>query len=481
MDTKIVIVGTGFGGLGAAIRLKQAGIDDFVLLERASDIGGTWRDNSYPGCACDVESHLYSFSFAPNPEWSQWYSPQGEIQAYLQRCARTARLGPHIRFDEEVRSATWDDGARRWIVETSRGSWRAEVFVLATGPLSEPVVPALPGIENFAGRSFHSARWDHAYDLTGKRVAVIGTGASAIQFVPQIQPRVAQLHLFQRTPPWVLPRPGRAIPRWQRALFRRLPVTQRLARLIIYLYRELSVPLFRHPAVMRRAQRLALRHLRRTIADAALREKLTPGYTMGCKRILLSTDYYPALARPNVEVVTAGIREVRAHSIVGNDGIERPVDAIVYGTGFRPTEPPLAGSIRGRDGRTMAELWGGSPKAHLGTTIAGLPNFFILLGPNTGLGHSSVVFMSEGQIEHLLSALAYMREHNVEVIEPRAEVQQEFVRAVDARMRGTVWVAGGCASWYLDRSGRNSTLWPDFTWKYRRRVDRFQPKDYLLV
>jgi cation diffusion facilitator CzcD-associated flavoprotein CzcO len=478
--TGIAIIGSGFGGLGAGIRLKREGRDDFLILEKAGDVGGTWRDNSYPGCACDVESHLYSFSFAPNPDWTDRYSRQPEIWAYLQRCAREKGLLPHLRFGHEVRSAAWDDEARRWTIETSQGPVTASVLVMATGPLSAPAVPDLPGRERFQGRLFHSARWDHAYDLAGRRVAVIGTGASAIQFVPQIQPRVERLHLFQRTPAWVLARPDRRIRAWQRRLYRRVPVVQRALRLLIYGYRELSVPLFRHPWLMRRGQRLARRNMESAISDPALREKLTPRYTMGCKRVLLSSDYYPALAQPNVEVVTEGIREIRERSIVGGDGVERAVDAIILGTGFRVTDPPLAAHVRGRDGRTLREAWAGSPRALWGCTVAGFPNFFMLLGPNTGLGHSSVVYMSEGQIEHVLGALRHMRRHGLQALEPRPEAQAAFVAGVDARMRGTVWTAGGCSSWYLDRTGRNSTLWPDFSWRFRCRAARFRPEQYLM-
>jgi len=380
-----------------------------------------------------------------------------------------------------VRSATWNDGSHEWRIETSAGPLDASVLVLATGPLSAPAIPDLPGLDRFQGRVFHSAQWDHAFDLSGRRVAVIGTGASAIQFVPRIQPTVAKLHLFQRTPPWILPRFDRPIPEWRRRLFRRAPLLQRTLRLIIYMYREASVPLFRHPAVMRRGQRIALRHLRKAVADPMLRAKLTPGYTMGCKRILLSDDYYPALAQPNVEVVTDRIAEVRERSILTADGVERPLDAIILGTGFRPTDPPLSAHIRGRDGRTLRETWGGSPKAHLGTTVAGFPNFFMLLGPNTGLGHSSVVYMCEQQIAHVMGAIRHMRRHGVDALEPRPEAQAAYVDALDRRMRGTVWTAGGCASWYLDRTGRNSTLWPDFTWRYHCRVARFRPQEYAAV
>jgi cation diffusion facilitator CzcD-associated flavoprotein CzcO len=471
----VAIAGSGFAGLGAAMRLRNQGID-FVVLERAGEVGGTWRDNTYPGCACDVESYLYSFSFMPSAQWTQWYSPQPEIQTYLQRCARDSGVLEHIRFHHEVCTATWD-GAQ-WQIETNHGTFTAQFFIMATGPLSDP---AMPVIETFRGKIFHSARWDHAYELTNKRVAVIGTGASAIQFVPEIQTRVAKLHLFQRTPPWVLPRLGCTIPLWQRRLFHALPWLQRLERWRIYLYRELTMPLFRHPAMMRRVQRLALWNLNRAIKDPQLREKLTPRYVMGCKRILLSSKYYPALARPNVEVVTSGIAEYREHSIVDGDGIEREVDAILLGTGFRPTEPPLGPFIRGRNGVTLAALWNGSPRAHLGTTIAGLPNFFILPGPNTGTGHTSLLCLIEPQVEHSIAAIRWMHANGISAIEPREDVQAAFNAQIDERMQGTVWMTGGCASWYIDRTGRNSTLWPDFTWKFRRRAMQFDEHEYVCT
>jgi cation diffusion facilitator CzcD-associated flavoprotein CzcO len=481
VHTDVAIIGTGFGGLGAAIRLKQDGVEDFVVLERSSDVGGTWRDNTYPGCACDVESHLYSWSFAPEPAWTYRFSRQPEIWRYLQRCARDFGVEPHIRFNHEVVSAAWDEQISRWRIETSQGTLTARVLVMATGPLSETIVPDLPGLSGFAGRAFHSARWDHSFDLAGKRVAVVGTGASAIQFIPEIQPKVDRLYVFQRTPAWVIPRPDSRIPPWRRTLYRRMPLLQRAVRLLIYLYREWSVVLFRHPAAMRYFQRAAERHLKHAIADPALRGRLTPAYTLGCKRILLSNDYYPAMAKPNVEVITSAIAAVRARSIVDGEGIERPVDAIIFGTGFRPTDPPLAARVSGRGGRTMADVWQGSPQAHVGTTLAGFPNLFMLLGPNTGLGHNSVVYMIEAQIEHFIGALRYMRAHGAEAIEPAAEAQRRYVAAVDRRMRGTVWVSGGCRSWYLDRTGRNSTLWPDSSWRFHRLVSRFKPAEYQIA
>ena len=481
VNTGVLIIGSGFAGLGAAIRLKREGTDDFIILERAGDVGGTWRDNSYPGCACDVQSHLYSYSFAPNPNWKRAFSPQPEIWAYLKRCAEEFGVLPHVCFQHEVREAEWDEAAGRWRVETSQGLFTAAVLVMASGALSEPKVPRLPGLERFRGKAFHSARWDHDYDLTGKRVAVVGTGASAVQFVPEIQPKVARLHVFQRTAPWVMPRPDRALSERERRLFRRLPAAQRLWRLAIYLFREAFVFGFRHLRLAGWVERIARRHLEKSVPDASLRAKLTPPYRIGCKRRLVSNDYLPALTQPNVEVLTEGVAEVREHSVVGADGAEREVDAIIFGTGFRVTDQPLAGHVRGRLGRTLADAWAGSPRAHLGTTVAGFPNLFILMGPNTGLGHSSVLYMMEAQIEHLLSALGYMRRHGVNAIEPRAEAQARYVAEVEKRMEGTVWTAGGCASWYIDSTGRNSTLWPDFTWRFRRRVARLNADEYVVT
>ena len=478
---RVAVVGAGFGGLGAAIGLRQAGIDDFLVFERAGDVGGTWWDNSYPGCACDVPSHLYSFSFAPNPRWTRSFSPQQEIWEYLRDCARRFGILPHLRLRHEVRQARWDERRQRWRVETSRGTWTADVLVAATGPLSEPKVPALPGLDGFRGTVFHSARWDHSHDLTGRQVAVVGTGASAIQFVPAIQPRVGRLRVFQRTAPWVLPRRDRALTAAERWLFRTVPSVQRLARWSIYWMRESWTLGFLHPRVMRLPQRLARRHLQAAVPDPALRARLTPDYTLGCKRVLLSNDYLPALARPNVEVVTAGIREVRPHGILTDDGVEHPADTIIFGTGFHVSDPPVGELVRGQDGRTLAEAWAGSPKAFLGTTVAGFPNLFLLLGPNTGGGSTSVILMIEAQVEYLLRVLAYMRAAGVAAVEPRPEAQRTYVAGVDARMRPTVWSAGGCASWYRDGTGRISAIWPGFATAYRRRARRFDPALHLTV
>lgn len=479
--SQIAIIGAGFGGLGAAIKLKGRGFDDLVIFERADDVGGVWRDNQYPGCACDVQSHLYSLSFAPNPDWSHSYSRQPEIWDYLRRIATEHGLLPHIRFGHMVRSARWEPAARRWHIETEHGTYTAAALIVASGALSEPAIPALPGLERFQGKIFHSARWDHSFDLRGRRVAVVGTGASAIQFVPQIQPLVERLYIFQRTPPWILPRFDRPLSLAERRLLARFPPARLALRGSYYLLRELLVLGFRHPRLLRRFEQLAKQHLARSVPDPALRAKLTPDYRIGCKRILTSNDYLPAVASPNVELITEPIAELREGSVVGADGTERAVDAIIFGTGFQVTDWPIAHHIRGTAGLSLADHWDGSPQAHLGTTVAGFPNLFLLQGPNTGLGHTSVLYMIEAQLDHILSALEYMQRHGLATIEPRPEAQAAFVAEVDRRMRGTVWTAGGCVSWYLDRTGRNSTIWPDSTWSFRRRVARMRPAEYAFT
>ena len=477
----VAIVGTGFAGLGTAIRLKQAGFDDFVVLERADDVGGTWRDNSYPGCQCDVPSNLYSFSFAPNPNWTNTFPLQPEIWDYLRDCAVRFGVVSHIRLGHEVLNARWDEPSARWQVHSSQGDLAARFLVLGQGPLSDPSLPDIPGLDGFQGTVFHSARWRHDHDLTGERVAVVGTGASAIQFIPEIQPRVGALQLYQRTAAWVMPHPKRPVSAAERWFYRSVPGVQRLLRGTTYMTRESFVLVFTgHPRVTRIAERLGLRHLRRQVPDAQLRRKLTPTYHVGCKRILISNDYYPALMQPNVEVITDGIREVRPHSIVAADGTERDVDTIIFGTGFQVTNPPIAQRVCGKEHRLLAEVWGGSPQAYRGTTVAGFPNMFLLAGPNTGLGHTSLVFMIESQIAYVLDALRTLGRHGAGVFDVRPAAQERYNETVQQRLRNTVWNTGGCASWYLDANGRNSALWPTFTWPFHRRTARFDTDAYEL-
>ncbi|HET8758821.1 MAG TPA: NAD(P)/FAD-dependent oxidoreductase [Solirubrobacteraceae bacterium] len=479
-DHDILIVGSGFSGLGMAIRLKQAGMHDFAVLERADEVGGTWQANTYPGCACDVPSHLYSFSFAPNPEWTQTYSPQPEIWEYLRRCADDFGVRPHVRLGCAVESATWLEAERRWELETTQGTYRARILIAGMGPLTEPRIPEIPGLDGFEGEVWHSARWNHDYDLAGKRVASIGTGASAIQYVPEIAKQVARLHVFQRTAPWVMPHSNRPITDAERRVYRAVPALQKLVRGGIYGARELLVFGFVvRPRLMRLIERIARRHIRSQIDDPRLLEQVTPGYTIGCKRILPSNRWYRALNRPNVDLITSGVQAVRPRSIVDGDGAEHAVDAIVFGTGFHVTDIPAAQRVRGRGGTLLDDVWHGSPRAYFGSTIAGFPNLFFLLGPNTGLGHSSMVYMIESQIAHVMAALRHMDARGAETIEVRPEAQERHNAEIDRRMKGTVWTTG-CSSWYLDDTGRNATLWPDWTWRFRRLAAQLRTDDYAL-
>jgi cation diffusion facilitator CzcD-associated flavoprotein CzcO len=477
---RVAIIGSGFSGLGMAVRLKQAGINDFVILERAADLGGTWRDNTYPGCQCDVESNLYSFSFALNPAWTRTYSRQAEIWDYLRLCATKFGLSPHIRYRHEVSSATWDEAAARWRIESSQGSFSADVVVAAVGPLSEPSLPEIPGLDGFPGPHFHSAAWDHEVDLAGKRVAVIGTGASAIQLVPHLQAQVARLHLFQRTPPWVLPHRDREVRHTAKALYRTIPGLQRLVRSAVYWSRELFVIPFMKVRPNPAPEQLARRHLEKQVADPALRARLTPDYAIGCKRILISNEYYPAIQQPNVELVTEGVREVRGRTIVTADGSEREVDAIILATGFRVTEMPFSRWVTGRAGKCLADQWQGSPTAYRGTAVAGFPNLFLLLGPNTGLGHTSVLVMMEAQIRYVMACLSHLERSGMATLEVLPEVEEAFNTDVQSRLRDTVWNSGGCRSWYLDPTGRNTTIWPGMTWPYVRLMRRFDPAAYRV-
>lgn len=477
----IAILGAGFSGLGMAIRLKQSGYRDFVVIEKAADVGGTWRDNTYPGCACDVQSHLYSFSFALNPRWSETFSGQPEIWEYLRHCTERFGLQPFLRWKSELLDATWHEDEQCWYITTTQETFRANLLILGNGPLSEPSLPSIPGIERFEGTLFHSARWRHDYDLAGKRVAVVGTGASAIQFVPRIQPHVAHLALFQRTPPWILPRQNRRIPAWQQMLYRLLPITQRLVRTKMYWQRELLVVGFVYQAQrMKLGEKMALEHLQRQVADPVLREKLTPHYTLGCKRILLSDDFYPALTQPNVELITERIREIRSQSIVTEDGQEHEIDALICGTGFHVTAAELPRCIHGRGGQSLAEHWQSSPAAYLGTAVVGFPNLFLLIGPNTGLGHNSMVFMIESQITYILDCLRTMEKRRAQTVEVLPESQERFNDELQHRLQGTVW-ASGCKSWYLDVNGRNTTLWPGFTFDFWRKTRHFDPQHYTLL
>ena len=483
-ETGTIIIGTGFSGLGMAIQLTKDRRDDFLLLEKATEVGGTWRDNTYPGCACDVPSHMYSYSFEQNPDWSRSFSGQPEIWRYLRRLTDKYQLRRHIRFGVEVTGARWDEASNRWHVSTSGGAEYVSRFLVAgVGALHIPNIPTLPGLETFEGRMFHSAQWDHDYDLRGKRVAVIGTGASAIQFVPKIAPEVARLDLYQRTPPWVLPRPGGPIPDRTKAVFRAVPPMQRLYRNAIYWAAESMAMGFNgNPSLLKAGEWLGRRHLRNQIKDQELRRKLTPRYTLGCKRVLGSNSYYPALARDNVDVITDGIAEVRPHSVVSVDGTEREVDAIVFGTGFHVTDAFDRLRVVGRGGRDLAGAWQRDGiQTYFGISVSGFPNLFFLLGPNTGLGHNSVVFMIESQIKYIAQAMRLTHRSRAEALEVRAGVQDRFNAEIQRKLARGVWSTGGCTSWYLDSTGVNRTIWPGFTWRYWLETRKITPADFELT
>ncbi|WP_078859660.1 flavin-containing monooxygenase [Streptomyces rubellomurinus] len=479
---RVAVIGSGFGGLAAAVRLRRAGITDFVVLERADSVGGTWRDNSYPGCACDVPSHLYSYSFAPNPEWPRSFSGQPDIRAYLEKVATVFRLRPHLRFNTEVLEARWDNERTHWRIATSAGRWTADAVVSAAGPLADPQIPDLPGLDAFPGKVFHSSRWDHDYDLTGKRVAMVGTGASAAQIIPSIQPQVGELTVFQRTPAWVLPRRDREITKLEKWLHTRVPATTSVRRGALFALRELQVDAFvRRPGLLRVVQQLAQRHLAQAVADPALRAKLTPDYRIGCKRILLSNTYYPALAAPNTEVVASGLGEVRGSTLVASDGTEREVDAIVFGTGFHVTDMPISSKVFGVDGTSLAEEWKDGMEALRGSTVRGFPNLFFVIGPNTGLGNSSMILMIESQVNYLIDALTTLDAVGAAAMQPTARAQRRWNLELQHRMDRTVWTTGGCRSWYLDPNGKNTVLWPGSTTSFRRATRKVDLGEYELT
>ncbi|GJF28069.1 Baeyer-Villiger monooxygenase [Kitasatospora sp. NE20-6] len=479
---RVAVIGSGFGGLGAGVRLRRAGITDFVILERAASVGGTWRDNSYPGCACDVPSHLYSFSFAPNPEWPRSFSGQPDIRAYLEKVTDTFGLRPHLRFGAEVTEARWEEGPARWRLTTAAGTWTADAVVSAAGPLADPQIPGIPGLADFPGRVFHSSRWDHDYDLTGKRVAVIGTGASAAQIIPAIQPKVGRLTVFQRTPAWVMPRRDREITGPEKWLHGALPPTGALRRGALFALRELQVDAFvRRPGLLRLVQRIAERHIARGVKDPQLRARLTPDYRIGCKRILLSNTYYPALAASNAEVVPGGLAEVRGSTLVGADGSEHEADAIVLGTGFHVTDMPIAQRVFGVGGRCLAEEWKDGMEALRGSTVHGFPNLFFVIGPNTGLGNSSMILMIESQLNYLVDALGALDSVGATAMQPTARAQRHWNLELQQKMSRTVWTTGGCTSWYLDDGGRNTVLWPGSTTAFRRATRRVDLGEYELI
>ncbi|WAS99404.1 flavin-containing monooxygenase [Nannocystis punicea] len=480
-DVDVVIVGAGFSGLCMAIQLRRVGITDFVVLEKADRVGGTWRDNTYPGAACDIPSHLYSYSFEQNPNWTRAFPPQSEIQQYLERCADKYDVRRHIRFGAEVVEATFDRAAGRWRVRTGAGEQlSARAFVLGNGALHLPAYPELRGLGDFTGKTFHSARWDHAYDMSQKTVAVLGTGASAIQFVPQIAPVVERLHLFQRTPAWIVPKPDHAIGELARKLYARVPALQRLVRSGLYWQHEARALAFLRPQVMRLVEPLARKHLERQVADPQLRARLSPDYRMGCKRVLISNDFYPTMARPNVELVTDPIGRIEPTGVRTRDGTLREVDALILGTGFRATDYLSAIRLVGADGHELNERWRGTPETYLGITVSGFPNLYLLMGPGTGLGHNSMIFMIEAQVRYALQCITTLLDRNLRALDVRPEVQSAFASELYEQLGRTVW-SSGCRSWYQTADGRAAALWPGFTVSYWLRTRQLDLRDYQPI
>jgi cation diffusion facilitator CzcD-associated flavoprotein CzcO len=477
----VVIVGAGFGGLCMAIRLKQAGMNDFVVLEKADEVGGTWRENTYPGCGCDVMSLMYSYSFAPNREWTRMYARQEEILDYIRRTVDDYGVRSHIRFGSEVTGYEFDEAADEWEIQTSQGPYRGRVVVAGPGPLHVPHVPDLPGLSDFGGTVFHSAEWDHSCDLTGKRVAVIGTGASAVQFVPQIAKTAAHVTVLQRTPHWLIPKLDRRLSGPERWLFRNVPGVQKAYRYAIYWSHESSIVAFMNPRWMKGLELIARRQLERQVKDPDLRRRLTPDYTIGCKRILISSDYYPALQRPNVDLVTSGISEITSDGIRTDDGESHPVDAIVMATGFEIGDRFADEHLVGRGGLRIQDAWKDGMEAHLGVAVHGFPNLFLLMGPNSGGGNQSIVFVIEAQVRYILGCLRMMERAGATRIEVRRSIQREFNRWVHRRLAGSVWNAGGCDSWYLDDKGVNRAAWPGSSASYWRRMRAPDHREYELT
>ncbi|MDE8350335.1 MAG: NAD(P)/FAD-dependent oxidoreductase [Acidocella sp.] len=478
----VLIVGSGFAGMAMAIKLRDAGFTDLLIIEKAAEVGGTWRDNVYPGCACDIPSHLYSLSFAPKADWSRLYPQQPEIYEYLQTVANKFALRPAIQFNTILQEAAWDEQAAHWVVTTNSGVITARVLISGMGGLHIPAFPKLPGLARFEGKMFHSAQWDHGYDLRGKNVAVVGTGASAIQFVPQIASQVAKLAVFQRTPPWIVPKPDRAMAAWEKKLLTFEPYRRAFRKFLFWLHELRVLAFLGNRQALKLAGHMAGKHMRQQVSDAALLRKLTPDYQIGCKRVMISNDYYPALARPNVALITDGIAEVRAHSIVDAKGGEWPVDAMILGTGFEVTSAYKHWKITGAGGQALGALWDKTGmRAFKGVAVAGFPNFFMLLGPHTALGHNSVVIMIEAQVQYIVDALTRLRGRGLPAMAVTPPAQTAFIDELKRKLAGTVWQDGGCASWYKDEHGFVSTIWPGSAASYQRALRAADLRDYQLL
>jgi cation diffusion facilitator CzcD-associated flavoprotein CzcO len=480
---EVAILGAGFGGLCQAIKLREAGIDDFVVLEKGEDVGGTWYFNTYPGAACDVQSHLYSFSFATKPDWTHRYADWRQIHNYILDTTEKYGLRPFIRFRQEVCEAHFNDDTGRWTLRTKAGDTiDCRYFVLASGPLHVPAVPPIKGIENFKGKVMHSSQWDHGYNLHGKNVVSIGTGGSAIQYCPEIAPDVKQLYVFQRTPAWVIPRDTRSYWKIEQKMYERFPLLRKLHRARLYWSNESRVWPIIHPSLARFFQGIAEAFIRVQVKDPVIRAKLTPNYTIGCKRVLISNKWYPMFNRQNVELVTEGIKEVRENSVVTRDGVERPADCIILGTGFvvDPRVYMKDFPLTGLGGRSIVDDWKDMATSHYGVFTAGYPNMFQLVGPNTGLGHNSIIFMIESQAKMIMDAMKLVKDSGADYIDVKQSAQDAFNRKVQDGFAGTVWTTG-CKGWYQSAEGGNFVLWPFSTWKFWLETRKLDSSEYNVV
>ncbi|GGC52287.1 NAD(P)/FAD-dependent oxidoreductase [Hoyosella rhizosphaerae] len=479
-EFRVVVVGAGLAGIAAAIKLERAGIDDVVVLEKADRVGGTWRDNTYPGCGCDIPSNVYSFTFNPNPDWNSTFALQPDILEYVEATAEKFDVYRKIRFRTEVTEARWDSEARRWLIDTTNGSFQSQFAVFAGGPITEPKLPDVPGIGTFTGDIFHSARWNHDLDLSGKRVAVIGTGASAVQFVPEIQPVVSQMYVFQRTASWVIPRVDMPVPGLLKSVFRKAPATQRGMRHGLDGILRLLTLAMRHEAAAKRLNIIGTSFLRAQVKDPELRKHLTPKFSLGCKRLLISNEFLPALTKPNVELVPHALQSVGEHSVTAADGTTCEVDVIIFGTGFDVSHPPISRHIRGEDGTMLSDAWTASPEAYLGTTTVNVPNAFIMLGPNL-LVYNSFLGIAEDQMNYVIDAITKADKYGVEVLSLKPEVLREFNDDIQEALQHTVFNHGGCSSYYLDENGKNFAAWPYSTTLMRKRLSEFDIESYDTV
>ncbi|MDO6966168.1 flavin-containing monooxygenase [Rhizobium alvei] len=480
--SKIIIVGAGFAGLGMGIQLVRHGERDFVILERAADVGGTWRDNHYPGIACDVPSHLYSFSYRLNPEWSRVFSPGGEIQQYLRDCAREEGLLPHIRFGADMQSARWDDAANLWMVETPLGTFTAQYLITGTGHLADGRFPDVDGLSGFTGQAFHSADWNHNVSLEGKRIGVVGSGASAIQIVPEMAKVASELVVFQRSAAYVIPRFDRHYSEAEKGLFRRDAEAMEALRSEVFWGGEYNYAQRRNvPRFLNEAKTMALDHLAKQVPDPELRAKLTPDYEVGCKRLLISNEYFPSFLKPNVTLETSALARVEGSKAISAKGNGYDLDVLVFATGFEAVRPPFAKRVFDKNGVSLDAHWDLGMQAYRSIAVNGYPNLFIINGPNTGLGHNSIVYIIEAQVDYILGALGYAQDRKIKVMEAGREAEDAYMEDLHSRSEGTVWLDGGCKSWYVDpRSGRLTLIWPDYAHAFRDENGTFEPGGYLM-